>query len=210
MEKGFVYLDEIVPGIRWDAKYATWDNFTGKPVDGYDVNRIVATEELAIALKEVQKEANQMGYGLLVWDAYRPQRAVDNFIRWAAEPEDGRRKEIHYPNINREDLLSLGYVAAKSSHSRGSAIDLTLYSLETNEMLPMGTCFDFMDEKSHHTYQDVTKEEFENRQLLCGLMTRNGFILYENEWWHYNLKDEPYPETYFDFPLSGNSSDKTE
>lgn len=210
MEKGFVFLDEIVPGIRWDAKYATWDNFTGKPVDGYDVNRIVATKELALALKEVQKEANQMGYGLLVWDAYRPQRAVDNFIRWAAEPEDGRRKEIHYPNITREDLLSLGYVAAKSSHSRGSAIDLTLYCLETNEILPMGTCFDFMDEKSHHTYEDITKEEFENRQLLCGLMTRNGFILYENEWWHYNLKDEPYPKTYFDFPLSGNSSDKTE
>ena len=95
MEKGFVFLDEVIPGIRWDAKYATWDNFTGKPVDGYDVNRIVATEELAYALKEVQKEANQMGYGLLVWDAYRPQRAVDNFIRWAAEPEEGRRKEIH-------------------------------------------------------------------------------------------------------------------
>lgn len=209
MKKGFVFLDEVIPGIRWDAKYATWDNFTGKPVDGYDVNRIVATEELANALKEVQKEANQMGYGLLVWDAYRPQRAVDNFIRWAAEPEDGRRKEIHYPNIKREELLSQGYVAEKSSHSRGSAIDLTLYSLETNELLPMGTCFDFMDEKSHHTYQDVTKEELENRQLLCGLMTRNGFILYENEWWHYNLKDEPYPETYFDFPLSGNSSDKT-
>ena len=209
MKKGFVFLDEVIPGIRWDAKYATWDNFTGKPVDGYDVNRIVATEELANALKEVQKEANQMGYGLLVWDAYRPQRAVDNFIRWAAEPEDGRRKEIHYPNIKREELLSQGYVAEKSSHSRGSAIDLTLYSLETNELLPMATCFDFMDEKSHHTYEDVTKEELENRQLLCGLMTRNGFILYENEWWHYNLKDEPYPETYFDFPLSGNSSDKT-
>lgn len=206
MEKGFVFLDEVIPGIRWDAKYATWDNFTGKPVDGYDVNRIVATEELAYALKEVQKEANQMGYGLLVWDAYRPQRAVDNFIRWAAEPEDGRRKEIHYPSIKREELLSQGYVAAKSSHSRGSAIDLTLYSLKTNEMLQMGTCFDFMDVKSHHTCETVSKEEKENRQLLCDLMTRHGFVLYENEWWHYNLKEEPYPETYFDFPLSGSSS----
>ena len=106
MEKGFVFLDEVIPGIRWDAKYATWDNFTGKPVDGYDVNRIVATEELANALKEVQKEANQMGYGLLVWDAYRPQRAVDNFLRCAAEPEDGRTKEVHYPSIKREELLS--------------------------------------------------------------------------------------------------------
>lgn len=206
MEKGFVFLDEVIPGIRWDAKYATWDNFTGKPVDGYDVNRIVATEELAYALKEVQKEANQMGYGLLVWDAYRPQRAVDNFIRWAAEPEDGRTKEVHYPSIKREELLSQGYVAAKSSHSRGSAIDLTLYSLKTNEMLQMGTCFDFMDVKSHHTCETVSKEEKENRQLLCDLMTRHGFVPFENEWWHYNLKEEPYPETYFDFPLSGSSS----
>ena len=175
-------------------------------MDGYDVNRIVATEELAYALKEVQKEANQMGYGLLVWDAYRPQRAVDNFLRWAAEPEDGRTKEVHYPSIKREELLSQGYVAAKSSHSRGSAIDLTLYSLKTNEMLQMGTCFDFMDGKSHHTCETVSKEEKENRQLLCDLMTRHGFVLYENEWWHYNLKEEPYPETYFDFPLSGSSS----
>ena len=149
-----------------------------------------------------------MGYGLLVWDSYRPQRAVNCFLRWAAEPEDGRRKEIHYPNIKREELLSKGYVAAKSSHSRGSAVDLTLYSLKTNEILQMGTCFDFMDVKSHHTCKDVSKEEYENRQLLCGLMTRHGFVPFENEWWHYNLKKEPYPETYFDFPLSGSSSDE--
>ena len=191
MEKGFVFLDEVIPGIRWDAKYATWDNFTGKPVDGYEVNRIVVAKEMADALAEVQKEANQMGYGLLVWDSYRPQRAVNCFLRWAAEPEDGRRKEIHYPNIKREELLSKGYVAAKSSHSRGSAVDLTLYSV-----------------KSHHTCKDVSKEEYENRQLLCGLMTRHGFVPFENEWWHYNLKKEPYPETYFDFPLSGSSSDE--
>lgn len=204
MEKGFVFLDEVIPGIRWDAKYATWDNFTGKPVDGYEVNRIVVAKEMVDALAAVKKEADEMGYGLLVWDAYRPQRAVNCFLKWASQPEDGKTKTEHYPNIKREELISMGYVAAKSSHSRGSAIDLTLYSLKTKEILEMGTCFDFMDVRSHHTCETVSKEELENRQILRGLMTRNGFVDFENEWWHYNLKEEPYPDTYFDFPISGN------
>jgi D-alanyl-D-alanine dipeptidase len=202
MEKGFLFLDEALPGIRWDAKYATWDNFTGKPVDGYEVNRIVGTYELAAALREAQRKAADLGYGLLLWDGYRPQRAVDRFLQWAGEPEDGRTKAKHYPNINRSDMFRLGYVAARSSHSRGSAVDLTLYRLDTGELVPMGGDFDLMDAVSHHDAPGITPAEAENRRLLRGIMESSGFAAYEREWWHYSLKHEPYPDTYFDFPIT--------
>lgn len=201
MENGFTFLDEIVPGIRWDAKYATWDNFTGKPVDGYAANRIAGTFELADALRKAGEQAAALGYGLLLWDGYRPQRAVDCFLRWSSQPEDGRTKEKHYPNIERSEMVAKGYVAAKSSHSRGSAIDLTIYDLNTGDMVPMGSDFDFMDERSHHTSEAVTVSEAKHRKLLRSIMERSGFHSYENEWWHYLLKDEPYPDRYFDFPV---------
>ncbi len=201
MEKGFVFLDEAVHGIRWDAKYATWDNFTGRPVNGYEANRIVGTFELAEALQKAREQAAALGYGLLLWDAYRPQRAVDCFLRWSEQPEDGRTKEKHYPNIAREEMISLGYVASQSSHSRGSAVDLTIYQLDTGDMVAMGSDFDFMDERSHHASTDVTAAEAKHRRLLRSIMEYSGFEAYENEWWHYLLKDEPYPDCYFDFPI---------
>ncbi|MDU7473788.1 MAG: D-Ala-D-Ala dipeptidase VanX [Paenibacillus macerans] len=202
MQKGFVFLDEVLPGIRWDAKYATWDNFTGKPVDGYEVNRIVGTHELAAALHVAQEQAAVLGYGLLLWDGYRPQRAVDRFLKWSEEPEDGRTKSKHYPNINRSEMIRKGYVAAQSSHSRGSAIDLTLYRLDTNVLVPMGGDFDLMDVISHHEAKGITEAETENRRLLRSIMESSGFNAYDYEWWHYTLKNEPYPSTYFDFPIS--------
>lgn len=202
MEKGFVFLDETVQGIRWDAKYATWDNFTGKPVDGYTVNRIVGTFELADALKRVSETAAALGYGLLLWDGYRPQRAVNCFLHWSTQPEDYRTKEKHYPHIERSEMVAKGYVAAKSSHSRGSAIDLTIYDLNTGDMVPMGSGFDFMDDRSHHTSEAVTVSEAKHRTLLRSIMEENGFESYENEWWHYLLKNEPYPDRYFDFPVN--------
>lgn len=202
MEKGFVFLDEAVQGIRWDAKYATWDNFTGKPVDGYAVNRIVGTFELADALKKVSETAAALGYGLLLWDGYRPQRAVNCFLHWSAQPEDYRTKEKHYPHIERSEMVAKGYVAAKSSHSRGSAIDLTIYDLNTGDMVPMGSGFDFMDDHSHHTSETVTVSEAKHRTLLRSIMEESGFESYENEWWHYLLKNEPYPDRYFDFPVT--------
>jgi len=202
MDKGFLFLDEALPGIRWDAKYATWDNFTGKPVDGYEVNRIVGTYELASALRVAQEKAADLGYGLLLWDGYRPQRAVNRFLQWSREPEDGRTKAKHYPNIRRSDMIRKGYVAARSSHSRGSAIDLTLYRLDTGELVPMGGDFDLMDAISHHDAEGITKAEAENRRLLRGIMESSGFLSYECEWWHYCLKNEPYPDTYFDFPIT--------
>ncbi|GAA2591694.1 D-Ala-D-Ala dipeptidase VanX [Streptomyces axinellae] len=202
MNDDFVYLDELVPGIRWDAKYATRDNFTGEPVDGYLANRIVGTRALCAALGQAQKEAASLGFGLLVWDGYRPQRAVDCFLRWSQQPEDGRTKQRHYPNIDRSELFDRGYVAAKSGHSRGSTVDLTLYSLATGENAPMGGYYDLMDPVSHHGAKGITSIEAANREHLCSIMEDCGFARYPCEWWHYTLKSEPYSDVYFDFPVT--------
>ncbi|WP_409466455.1 D-Ala-D-Ala dipeptidase VanX [Amycolatopsis sp. GA6-003] len=202
MKPGFAYLDEAAPGIRWDAKYATWDNFTGKPVDGYLANRIIGTEALCAALQSAQDKAATLGFGLLIWDGYRPQRAVDCFLRWAKQPEDGRTKRQHYPNLNRTEMFENGYVAAKSGHTRGSTVDLTLYYLDTGELVPMGGGFDLMDVVSHHGAPGLPSAEAANRQHLRSVMEDCGFAAYEAEWWHYTLKDEPYPDTYFDFPVA--------
>jgi zinc D-Ala-D-Ala dipeptidase len=202
MKRGFVFVDEAVPGIRWDAKYATWDNFTGKPVDGYLANRIVGTMALCAALQASQAVAASSGFGLLLWDGYRPQRAVDNFWCWSQEPEDGRKKRRHYPNMDRLEMFEKGYVAARSGHSRGSTVDLTLYHLATGELAPMGGDHDLMDPISHHRAGGLTQVEATNRRILCSIMEDCGFGSYDLEWWHYSLKDEPYPDTYFDFPIT--------
>jgi zinc D-Ala-D-Ala dipeptidase len=201
MNRDFVFVDESVPGIRCDAKYATWDNFTGKLVDGYLANRIVGTVALCTALQTAQEVAAPLGFGLVLWDGYRPQRAVDCFLRWSQQPEDGRKKQRHYPNIDRPEMLDKGYVAAKSGHSRGSAVDLTLYHLATYELAPTGGYHDLMDPISHHGAKGITPIEARNRQYLCSIMQVSGFDSYDCEWWHYSLKDEPYPGTYFDFPI---------
>jgi D-alanyl-D-alanine dipeptidase len=198
----FAFLDELVPGIRWDAKYATWDNFTGKPVDGYFVNRVAGTRALGAALERAQEKAETLGFGLLLWDGYRPQRAVDCFLRWSRRPEDGRTKPRHYPNIDRAEMFEKGYVAAKSGHSRGSTVDLTLYHLATGELASMGGHHDLMDPVSHHGAGGIAEAEARNRHHLCSVMEACGFRRYDCEWWHYTLGDEPYPDTYFDFPLS--------
>jgi D-alanyl-D-alanine dipeptidase len=198
----FVFVDQLVSGVRWDAKYATWDNFTGKPVDGYLANRIVGTTALCLALEHAQKEAGSLGFGLVLWDGYRPQRAVDCFLRWSRQPEDGRTKPRHYPNIDRAGMFEKGYVAAKSGHSRGSTVDLTLYDMATGELAAMGGGHDLMDPVSHHGASGITQAEEVNRQALRSIMEASGFRAYDYEWWHYTLEDEPYPDTYFDFPIT--------
>jgi D-alanyl-D-alanine dipeptidase len=202
VEEGFVYLDAVLKGFRWDAKYATWDNFTGKPVDGYEVNRIVGSLALADALLEARMRAATVGFGLLLWDGYRPQRAVDRFLRWSEQPEDRRTKERFYPNIDRAEMFTHGYVAPRSGHSRGSAVDLTLYRVDTGELASMGGSHDFMDERSHHGARGVSDIEAQNRRVLCSIMEASGFERYDCEWWHYALRDEPYPDKYFDFPIA--------
>jgi D-alanyl-D-alanine dipeptidase len=205
MNADFAFVDELVPGIRWDAKYATWDNFTGKPVDGYLANRIIGTRVLCTALSMAQEAAASLGFGLLLWDGYRPQRAVDRFVQWSREPEDGRTKSRHYPKIDRTAMFELGYVAARSGHSRGSTVDLTLYQLTTGELAPMGGDHDLMDPISHHGARGITPVEARNRQHLLSVMEACGFAGYDREWWHYTLKDEPFPDTYFDFPITATA-----
>ncbi|MBN9326670.1 MAG: D-Ala-D-Ala dipeptidase VanX [Cellulomonas sp. 73-145] len=202
MRDDFVFVDEAVPGIRWDAKYATWDNFTGRPVDGYLANRVVGTRALCAALADAKAGAAALGFGLLLWDGYRPRRAVDCFVRWSRSPEDGRTKRRHYPNLERHQILEQGYVAARSGHSRGATVDLTLYHLATGERAAMGGDHDLMDPVSHHGAPGVTPAEAENRECLCAVMEACGFERYPCEWWHYTLRDEPYPDTYFDFPVA--------
>lgn len=201
MRNDFAYLDELVPGLRWDAKYATWDNFTGRPVDGYLVNRVVGTRALCRALKRASEDAAGRGFGLLVWDAYRPQRAVDAFIRWSRQPEEGRRKQRHYPNIERWEMFDKGYVDTRSGHSRGSTVDQTLFRLAGGDLLAMGGDHDLMDPISHHGAEGVSSVEADNRNQLRSIMEAAGFRPYETEWWHYSLIEEPYPDTFFDFPL---------
>ena len=202
VERGFLFLDEVLSGVRWDAKYATWDNFTGMPVDGYEVNRIAGSLALADGLLTAQARAATLGFGLLLWDAYRPQRAVDRFLEWSRQPEDGRTKPGFYPNIHRAAMITDGYVAPKSGHSRGGAVDLTLFRLDTGELAAMGGRHDLMDERSHHGAPSVGGVEARNRETLCAVMEHSGFKRYACEWWHYALADEPYPDTYFDFPIA--------
>jgi len=202
MNNDFVFVDEFVHGIRWDAKYATWDNFTGKPVDGYGANRIVGTRALCAALDRAREKAASFGFGLLLWDGYRPQRAVDCFLRWSQRPEDGQTKPRHYPNIERPEVFERGYVAVKSGHSRGATVDLTLFDLATGELASMGGRHDLMDPVSHHGAIGVTQVEAKNRAHLRSVMEGCGFASYDREWWHYTLKHEPYPNSYFDFPIA--------
>ncbi|MDP0396909.1 D-Ala-D-Ala dipeptidase VanX [Tsukamurella strandjordii] len=202
MNTDFVFVDEYVPGIRWDAKYATWDNFTGTPVDGYLANRIVGTRALCAALRTAQEHAQEHGFGLLLWDGYRPQRAVDHFVRWSRQPETGRTKARHYPNIDKRGMFDGGYVAERSGHSRGSTVDLTLYHRDTGELADMGGGHDLMDALSHHGAPGVPPEAAANRRRLCAVMEDAGFLRYPSEWWHYTLRDEPFPNTYFDFPIT--------
>lgn len=202
MNRDFAFVDEVVPGIRWDSKYATWDNFTGKPVNGYVLNRIVGTRALCAALGRARERAASLGFGLLLWDGYRPQRAVDCFLHWSEQPEDGRTKPRYYPNIGRAEMFEKGYVATKSGHSRGSTVDLTLYHLNTGELATMGGDHDLMDSVSHHGADGVTRVAARNREHLRSVMADAGFRPYDCEWWHYTLRDEPYPDTYFDFPIT--------
>ena len=201
LPEGFVYLDEAVPGSLSDAKYAGRDNFVGAPVDGYAAARVVGSRELAEALVKVSEAAHKLNLRLLFWDAYRPQRAVDHFIRWSKEPENGLTKEKHYPGLDRAQLIPLGYIAEKSGHSRGSTIDLTLVDRLSGKELDMGGVFDYFGDISHPDTSSVSPRQHENRMLLRQLMVQCGFRPLSTEWWHFTLENEPYPDTAFDFPV---------
>ncbi|MCR4628160.1 MAG: M15 family metallopeptidase [Clostridium sp.] len=199
---GFVLLADLVPGIIQEIRYYSTYNFVGDRIDGYEEPCALLTKEAARALKTVNTELSVKGYRLKVFDAYRPARAVKHFIFWGIEDQDIRMKPYFYPDLEKQELFSKGYIAKQSSHSRGSTIDATLLDMKTGKELDMGSPFDLFSEASHIDYRNITDEQIENRMLLQNAMVRNGFSTLDCEWWHFTLKNEPYPDTYFDFPVS--------
>lgn len=202
LPKGFVYLNEVVPSIETELRYCSHNNFIGIPIDGYEDNVLVISAKAANALKKAQEELLEKGFSLKVFDAYRPQQAVNHFVRWARVLNDTVKKREYYPNVPKRQLFNLGYIASKSGHTRGSTVDLTLIEVKTGTELDMGSPYDFFGEISHPFSKKLSKEQQENRLLLRTVMLKNNFRPYVNEWWHFTLRNEPFPKTYFNFPVN--------
>jgi D-alanyl-D-alanine dipeptidase len=224
MPKDFAYLRDIDPTIQQDMRYAGADNFTGAPVPGYDAPECVLLRQVAEALKAVQADLKAKGFGLLVYDCYRPTTAVAAFVAWAKLPDDSQAKATWYPNLNKSDLFP-DYIATRSGHSRGATLDLTIEPLEASSeaqagaeakppactapqeghapdgSLAMGTSFDCFDVKANTAASGLTEEERNNRAMLVDAMRARGFKNYPMEWWHFTWQPEPYPDTFFDFPI---------
>lgn len=227
-ELGFVYLHEVAPTIQISLRYAGNENFVGTPVDGYhNAEHVILTKQTAQALQKVQEAVQKDGYCLVVYDAYRPQQAVDHFWRWAHQITDQQKKADYYPRVNKADVFDLGYVAKKSGHSRGSTVDLTLIPLGKkvhpvvvsqrtlcdgttinfldDGTIDMGSSFDLFDVASHHENDLISEEHKKLRTYLKNVMATHGFKTITEEWWHYTLKNEPYPanqeNSYFNFDV---------
>ena len=201
LPKGFSYVKDFAPSIQKELRYCSHNNFMGVPVDGYEEPVLITSTKTAMALAKVQKELVKKGLSLKIFDAYRPQTAVNHFVRWARIPNDTLTKKQYYPDVNKRHLFKLGYIATKSGHSRGSSVDLTIVHIATNTELDMGSPYDFFGVISHPDYKNLTKQQKANRYLLRKVMVSNGFRPYKNEWWHFTLNNEPFPKTYFDFPI---------
>ncbi len=201
LPEGFVYLDDVIPGIKLEMRYYTDNNFTGRRVDGYLKPVCIISKPAAQALKNVQNDLLAFGLELKIFDAYRPQAAVDNFIRWAADVNDTKMKKEYYPDVDKRNLFRDGYIASRSGHTRGSTVDLTIIQSGSGKELDMGGAFDFFGPVSWPDSSQVPAVKRANRLLLRTLMIRYGFNPYEKEWWHFTLANEPYPNTYFNFPV---------
>ena len=201
----FVLLSEAVPDAILEIRYYSTYNFVGERIDGYEEPLAMLTAEAAAALKDVSDELKGMGYRLKIFDAYRPQMAVTHFMNWALDTEDTRMKEYFYPELEKDVLFPQGYIAEHSGHSRGSTVDLTLFDMTTEKEVDMGGTFDYFGELSHPDYTGITEEQYANRMLLREVMLRHGFKPLVEEWWHFTLADEPYPNTYFTFPINSDS-----
>ena len=199
---GFVLLADKVPGIVQEIRYYSTYNFIGERINGYEEPCALITKEAARALIAVSNEMNVQGYRLKVFDAYRPACAVRHFVLWGIEDLDQRMKPYFYPDLEKQALFKQGYIASRSSHCRGSAVDLTLLDMRTGKEVDMGSPFDLFSEVSHPDSRAVTDAQYENRMFLQAAMVRNGFQPLDCEWWHFSLKDEPWPEVYFEFPVS--------
>ena len=201
---GFVLLSDHIPHIVQEIRYFSTYNFVGDRIDGYEEPCALLTKEAARALKSVSNEMMVMGYRLKIFDAYRPACAVRHFVLWGIEDQDIRMKPYFYPELEKQELFVKGYIAKSSSHSRGSTVDLTLLDMKTGKELDMGSPFDYFGEISHADNRTVTEEQYANRMVLRRTMMRNGFKPLECEWWHFTLEGEPYPDTYFEFPVSSD------
>ncbi|CAF1090215.1 unnamed protein product [Rotaria sordida] len=230
LPSGFVYLHNIIPDIQVSLRYATEENFMGCVVNSYYSNVAIMTEAAALALKQAQQLAKENGYELVIYDSYRPQKSVNHFIKWSEDPNDLQIKKDHYyPRINKEDSFKLGYIARKSGHTRGSTIDLTIIPIGKsllNPLVPikrilndnstilflddgtvdMGSSFDLFDEASHTNSKLVNENHQQMRMMFKSIMEKVGFINYQREWWHYTLKNEPFPDVYFDFDVKSSYS----
>lgn len=198
---GFVYIKDYIPQIEVDLRYCGHDNFIGKPIDGYIQNKAILTKKATEALYKVEQELNSKNLGLKIFDAYRPQSAVNHFQKWAVAINDTIKKSKYYPTVDKRNLFKDGYIASKSGHSRGSTIDLTIIDRNTKKEIDMGTIFDFLDPESGHHSTKITSLQKKNRNLLKSTMEKYGFKAYSKEWWHYTFIDEPYKKTYFNFSV---------
>jgi zinc D-Ala-D-Ala dipeptidase len=197
----FVDAGAVVDGLVVDMRYFGDQNFVGERIDGYERARCVLSAPAASALAAVQHDLAARGLGLKVFDCYRPQRAVAHFVRWAQRIDDVKRKREFYPDVDKRDLFKEGYISERSGHSRGSTVDLTLVRRAENRELDMGSPFDFFSPKSWPSDTSAGTQAQANRALLAAAMSRGGFRPYDKEWWHFTLVDEPFPDTYFDFPV---------
>ena len=225
MPDGFVDVKEVIPSILLDIRYYSPHNFIGERINGYNAPKCLLTKEAASALANVQKELEKFSLSIKVYDCYRPQRAVDHFVRWAKDMSDIKTKKEFYPTIGKGDLLKLVYIDARSGHSRGSSIDITIVPLPVPEQasyqpgaklhecylpaekrfrdnsIDMGTGFDCFHDLSHTENRKVGAKQRINRLLLKSIMEKHGFKNYDKEWWHFALREEPFPKTYFDFVI---------
>jgi zinc D-Ala-D-Ala dipeptidase len=203
LPKGFVYIQDIIPSIKLEMRYTGNNNFIGKPVDGYFKSKGIVSKKTVKALKKVQRALNKQNLGLKIYDAYRPQKAVNHFIRWAKNLNDTLKKQEFYPNVKKENLFKEEYIAYRSGHSRGSTVDITIVDLSTpkNKELDMGSTYDYFGQKSWVSYTKLTNKQLSNRKLLQEIMLKYGFKNYSKEWWHFTLKNEPFPTTYFNFNI---------
>lgn len=197
---GFVSVSDVIPDVLLDVRYYSTYNFVGERIDGYEAPLVLLTREAAEALALVNADLRRKGLRLVLYDGYRPQQAVDHFVRWA-ENEDESMRPIFYPDVDKANLFTRGFIARRSGHSRGSTIDLTLLDEKSGSLLDMGGPFDFFGELSHPDSPAVTPQQHENRWLLREAMLARGFKPLSTEWWHFTLVDEPNPDTYFDFPV---------
>lgn len=199
LPKGFVYVEDIAPTVKVELRYFSSNNFLGVTVDGYKKEKAILSEPAARALKNVQDDLKAYNLSILIYDSYRPQQAVNHFMRWAKDLGDTINKKQFYPEVKKRNLFKAGYIASRSGHSRGSTLDITLVDITTCEHLDMGSPYDFFGSESWVANLELTSQQRANRLLLQSVMQKHGFRNYPKEWWHFTLRGEPFPKTYFDF-----------